>query len=59
MLAAVTEVLPNCAELDASWTPQYAGIVAYWQLNGTGSLSTSDTIPATEGASGTSTNGQC
>jgi surface protein len=27
-------VYTNCAELDASWTPQWSSLTAYWKMNG-------------------------
>ncbi|MBS1963193.1 MAG: hypothetical protein JST04_13335 [Bdellovibrionales bacterium] len=39
-------------EIQSSWTPQYSSIVAYWKLNGTGSVSNGASVPAQIGPNG-------
>lgn len=54
----------NCAnveagdiyELNASWTPHYADILAYWQFDSTGTISNSDVVTAKIGPNGTAKN---
>ena len=40
-------------ELNSSWTPSYGNIVAYWNLNGSGSITNGTNIPAVIGPTGT------
>jgi hypothetical protein len=46
----------NRAELDPSWTPNYANILGYWKLDGSGSIADAATIPAAIGTAGTTKN---
>jgi len=46
----------NTAELDSSWTPNYANILGYWKLNGSGAIAASDPITATIGTAGSTWN---
>jgi hypothetical protein len=41
----------NCSSLDANWTPQYANLLAYWPLNGSGTPAVSSTLTGTVGGS--------
>lgn len=46
----------NCSELNSSWTPGWASITGYWQLNGAGAIANSATVSATVGPTGTASN---
>ena len=46
--------MTNLAELDSSWTPQWANIVGYWKLNGTiGAITNGATATPVIGPAGT------
>lgn len=56
MMQAMMAAGGACYELDPSWTPQYGAIVAYWKLNGTGSIAAGASIPATVGTGAVAVN---
>jgi hypothetical protein len=41
----------NCSSLDANWTPQYASLLGYWPLDGSGTPAVSSTLAGTVGSS--------
>src|SRR5262245_2202518 len=46
----------NCAELDASWAPQWDRVVGYWRFEGVGNLADGDVITAIVGPDGVASN---
>lgn len=44
--------LTNTSDLDSSWTPAWNNLIGYWKLNGSGSISTNDSLTATVGTHG-------
>lgn len=46
----------NTSEFDASWAPKWSNLIAYWKLNGSGSIATNDAISAAIGTNGVANN---
>ncbi len=50
--ACANQIVPSIYELSSAWTPKWSSIKGYWKLNGSGSVSTGASVPATVGTGG-------